>query len=153
MPTSGESNRYLMSYTNTFIRIATDSTTEKAVVPTAKGDKKPQHLIQYELLTERPYAYNHDELTFEVYVRHKGISPAEVAAHHQELWDELLQKGHPCMRASALTKKYGWGAHYDAEGKIALYGCETPEYQHFLDAATQAGSNLKVLNAMRSKRA
>jgi hypothetical protein len=25
------------------------------------------------------------------------------------------------MRASALTKRHGWGVHYDAHGKMALY--------------------------------
>ncbi len=136
------------SYIDTFIQIAPDSKATQAVVPVAKGDKKPQHLIQYELLTAAPYTYNHEELIFAVYVRHKGIDEAIVADQHDELWDELFQKGHPCMRASALTKSYGWGAHYNAEGKIALYAVESPEYQRFL----APDSPTKVLNAMRSKR-
>jgi hypothetical protein len=82
-------------------------------------------------------------------VRHKAIPPEEVAAHRQELWAELFQKGHPCMRASALTKRYGWGAHYNQHGKIALYPMESEEYQQFVQAPT----GIKVLGAMRTKRA
>ena len=106
------------------------------------------HVIQYELLMQAPYRYNHQELTFEVYVRHKAIPPEEVAARHQELWDTLFQKGHPCMRASALTKRYGWGAHYDQHGKIALYAMESDEYQRFI----RASEGTKLLKAMRNQK-
>jgi hypothetical protein len=84
-----------------------------------------------------------------VYVRHKTIPPERVAARRQELWDNLFQKGHPCMRASALTKRYGWGSHYDQQGKIALYSMESDEYQRFV----RAPEGTKLLTAMRNKKA
>jgi len=34
----------------------------------------------------------------------------------------LLSKPHPCLRASMLPKRYGWGVHYDGNGRITLYG-------------------------------
>jgi hypothetical protein len=52
------------------------------------------------------------------------------------------------MRASPLTKKYGWGAHYDVQGKIALYSVESKEYQRIINDAS-----IKKFSAMRSKRA
>jgi len=138
-----------MSYINTFIQVSPDCPVMQSEIPVAKGDKKSMHVIQYELLTEAPYRYNHEELTFEVYVRHKVIPLEEVAAHRQELWDNLFQKGHPRMRASALAKRYGWGAHYDQQGKIALYAMESDEYQRFI----QASEEVNLLAAMRNKKA
>jgi hypothetical protein len=34
---------------------------------------------------------------------------------------------------SALAKRYGWGIHNNAEGKIALIAVESPEYKQLLD--------------------
>ncbi len=107
-------------------------------------------MIQYVLLAAHPYQYNHEELLFEVYVHHKAIPQAELDARRDELWDALFQKNHPCLRASLLPKKYGWGAHYDHAGKIAIYAIESAAYQFF---SQPAGDTPKQLMAMRNKRA
>lgn len=135
-----------MAYTNTFITIAEDCSATISEVPVPRGDKKPMHLIQYELLTDKPYTYTHEDLVFEVYVRHKAIPEADRTI---ELRADFLKKEHPCLRASALTKRYGWGAHYNDEGKIALYALESPEYRAFI---SNEDSSVKLLKAMRSKR-
>ncbi|WP_340084398.1 DUF6157 family protein [Siminovitchia sp. FSL H7-0308] len=44
-------------------------------------------------------------------------------------------------------KKYGWGIHYDEQGKIALYGVNSEAYNRFLDL-----ENITLLKGMRSKR-
>ena len=51
------------------------------------------------------------------------------------------------MRASPLTKKYGCDAHYDENGKIAIYPVESAEYQRFVE-----DKNMKKYFAMRNKR-
>jgi hypothetical protein len=48
---------------------------------------------------------------------------------------------------SALAKRYGWGIHNDAEGKIALVAVESPEYEQLLN--DQRTTKIK---AFRSKR-
>jgi hypothetical protein len=53
------------------------------------------------------------------------------------------------MRASPLPKKYGWGVHYDAEGKLAIYGVETADYQRFADGKVKG---VKLVAALRSQR-
>lgn len=136
-----------MSYIDTFIKIAPDSSATQADIPTSNREPTPIHILQYQLLTEKPYHYDHDTLTFEVYVRRQGFSAEELDARHDEIWHDLFQKGHPCMRASSLTKKYGWGAHYNEEGKIAIYPVDSEEYARLAENAEQ------VLFAMRSKRA
>ena len=82
-------------------------------------------------------------------MRRQGLSEEEVKANKETLWADLFRKGHPCLRASALTKRYGWGAHYDEAGKIALYGMETSEYKQFIQ---NESGDTKLLRAMRSKR-
>jgi hypothetical protein len=138
-----------MGYTDTFIRVATDCPATRGVVPVARGDRKPVHVLQYELLSESPYRYTHGDLLFEVHVRHKAIPAEEVKARAREIRAELLAKPHPCLRASLLPKKYGWGVHYDRKGRIALYARESEEYRRF----AQGGGDTMLVYALRSKRA
>jgi hypothetical protein len=63
----------------------------------------------------------------------------------QEARKVYFSKGRPCLRTSPLAKNYGFGIHHDNYGKVALYGMETNEYQHFLD-----NDMVKKIKAMRS---
>lgn len=135
-----------MSHQNTFITVAPDCPVEQAKVPVSKKVKKPIHLIQYELLQDNPYQFTHQELVFTVYLIKEGIECAS-DDEKADVWNKLFSKGHPCLRASALTKKYGFGAHYDQDGKIALYPMEGERYQTFI-----TDDSIKKLAAMRSKR-
>lgn len=138
-----------MSYTDTFIRVAVDCPVETGIIPVSARLHPPVHVIQYELLSGAPYTYTHEELLYEVHVRHKEIPDQERAEHKEEIWTELFSKSHPCLRASMLPKRYGWGIHYNHEGKIALYGKESPEYDHFTSGRV---SCIRQLNAMRNKK-
>ncbi|HEX6985448.1 MAG TPA: DUF6157 family protein [Planctomycetaceae bacterium] len=136
-----------MSYADTFILVAPDCPVTSAVVPVAKGERIPVHVLQYDLLTAEPYRYTHEDLVFETFVRREGITAADARARSAEIRAELFRKPHACLRASALPKRYGWGVHYDGDGRIALYAMESDEYRRF---ATDAG--VKRLSAMRNKR-
>lgn len=138
-----------MNYQDTFITVASDCPVDHSIVPTAKGDARPVHLIQYELLTRHPYTFTGEELIFETHVQRLGLSAAEVKAQRDQLWHELFSKPHACLRSSALAKKYGWGFHYDSQGRIAIYAMESKEYKQ-LSRSGQTGR--KILAAMRSKR-
>jgi hypothetical protein len=46
-----------------------------------------------------------------------------------------------------LTKRYGWGIHSDKDGKIAIFGAETADYENFVN-----DPNLKVVKAMKSSK-
>lgn len=61
--------------------------------------------------------------------------------------EKFFSKGQACLRASPLTKTYGFGIHNDKNGKIALFGMETKEYQDFLK-----NSKIKKVKAMKSSR-
>jgi Family of unknown function (DUF6157) len=46
---------------------------------------------------------------------------------------KFLSKGHPHLRVSPLAKRYGWGIHNNADGKIALIAVESPEYKRLMN--------------------
>lgn len=131
-----------------FIEIAPDSPTQQSIVPQMRGEKPTIASIEYELLNSKPYVYTLAELKFATHVKCKQIPPAELKAHDKQLREEFFDKPYACMRASPLTKQYGWGAHYDEHGKIAIYPVESKEYKYFVN-----DKNIKKFFAMRSKRA
>lgn len=136
-----------MSYTDTFIPVAEDSEATKSTEPNLHHGKKTIAGHEYDLLRERPYTYDQDELIFEVYVRRNDIPAEQVWENRSKIWTEAFSKSHSDLRSSALIKRYGWGAHFNADGKIALYGIETEEYERFIEL-----EHIKVLTPLGSKR-
>lgn len=131
------------NYYNTFIEIAEDSTATSGEIPPVKRDKKSVANLQYEMLVDKPYHYTSDDVLFAVFAQRKNIPANELDAQREV----YFSKGQPCFRASPLTKRYGWGVHSNVDGKIAIYGVETHEYQQFIKDGT-----LQKKKAMRSKR-
>jgi Family of unknown function (DUF6157) len=66
-----------MSYVKTMIRVAPDSPTQTAIIPTSKGGKTIA-VLEYELLMSEPYTLTQDKVQFAVHARHKNISDAEL---------------------------------------------------------------------------
>lgn len=131
-----------------FIEIAPDCPLKTAIIPVDKNEKRTIASIEYELLSAHPYRYTLEELKFAVDVRRREISEDDLKAQCLALWDVFFAKPHACMRASPLTKQYGWGVHYDEQGRIELYAVESKEYQRFVK-----DRHIKKYSAMRSKRA
>lgn len=135
---------HTINYQDTFIAVADDCPTVKGEIPAEKSGNKTIAGLQFELIHKNPYKYTSDEVLFSVYAQRSELIEVELT----EAKKEFFSKGQACLRASALGKRYGWGIHHNNNGKIALYGCETLEYQHFLNQA-----NIKVVKAMQTKRA
>ncbi|MBC8063414.1 MAG: hypothetical protein H7Y17_01175 [Chlorobia bacterium] len=131
------------SYRNAFIRVAADCPAQTATEPILRNEVKTQACWEYELLLPNPYRYTHDEFQFAAHVAHKGISKDEIEDARQE----YFAVSHACLRASALAKRWGWGFHFDADGRVALVGLGSEEYEKFL-----LDQGLQQLPAMRSKR-
>jgi Family of unknown function (DUF6157) len=133
-----------MNYYDTLIEVADDCPVSEAQVPQARGAKKTKAVAEYEVLVNHPYEYTEEDIAFETYaVLHdipKAIWPTERK--------KFLSKGHPHLRVSALAKRYGWGIHNNAEGKIALIAVESPEYKQLMNDPR----TIKI-KAFRSKRA
>lgn len=137
-----------MNYYETFIQVAPDCPVQAAVIPGMKGQNKSVPVLEYALLSNQPYFYTQEEVLFAVHVQRAGIAPGELKSRHDGLWNEFFAKPRACLRASALPKKYGWGIHFDAQGKTAIYPVESAAYRRFADS-----QNITQLLAMRSKRA
>jgi uncharacterized protein DUF6157 len=88
--------------------------------------------------------YTQEDVLFETHAEHKGIPQADRPGERER----FLAKDQPCLRSSPLGKRYGWGIHSDAEGRVALYAVESEAYQRL---ASDEG--IKHLKAFRSKRA
>lgn len=131
------------NYFDTFIQVAEDTKTACGIKPPSKGDKKTIAERQYDLIAKHPYQYTSDDILFQVFADRNDLAEAE----HEQVRAQFFSKGQACFRASPLTKTYGFGVHCDSEGRIAIYGAETAEYEKFV-----ADPNLKKVKAMKSSR-
>lgn len=139
-----------IDYPDIFIQVAPDCPVAHGVVPESKRNPKPVHVIQFEVLSGNPYRYNYEELLFEVHLRRSGTSDPDPGDGDLQSLLQALRKKHPCLRTSALGKKYGWGIHGDGEGRLAIWGRDSEEYRRFTEAEN-GGPTLTT--ALRSKRA
>jgi hypothetical protein len=130
------------NYTNTFIEVAEDCKNDRGTSP---PEKQPRTIagMQFEMLREKPYTYTSDDLLFAIFAERNGIVPSDYAAQRAA----FFSKGQPCLRSSPLAKQYGWGLHFDGDGRIALYGCESGDYERF-----QNDASLTHHKAMKSAR-
>lgn len=135
--------KHTTNYFNTLIEIAEDSPVETGEIPVSKKDVKTVAQLQYELVAKHPYKYTSDDVIFLVHAQRNDLTRAEYKAA-RELF---FSKGQPCMRASPLTKRYDFGVHADQNGKIALYGAETVDYDRLLK-----DEGVKKVKAMRTSK-
>jgi hypothetical protein len=86
------------------------------------------------MFTNNPYAYTSDEALYEVNGTRRELGKKE-----------FFSKGQPSLRFIALSKRYGWGVHCNAEGKVAIYAVQSPEYKNL-----SSDKALRQLKAVRS---
>lgn len=128
------------NYFNTFIEVAEDTKVDQGTIPPTKVNKTIAE-TQYEIISKNPYKYTSDDIFFLVYADRNDLIQTE----YKQARERFFSKGQACFRASPLTKTYGFGVHCDHQGKVAIYGLETNEYQTYLSDA-----NIKKVKAMKS---
>ncbi len=96
------------------------------------------------MIAQHPYTHTSDDVLFAVYTERQGIPKKD----HKVEREKFFSKGQPCMRSSALPKRYGWGVHSNEDRKLALVAFEDARYKKLAN-----DKNIKHLRAMRSKRA
>lgn len=131
------------NYVDTFIEVADDCPTDICETPKSKGDNKTVAEMQFELAVKNPYKYTSDDILFQVYADRNDLTKAQ----YKEAREQFFSKGQPCFRASPLTKRYGFGVHSDKDGKIAIFGRETKEYEKFIK-----DEKIKKVKAMRTSK-
>jgi hypothetical protein len=130
------------NYYNTFIEVSEDTKANCGIKPPTKEIKTVAEM-QYELLVKNPYKYTSDDIFFEIFAERNDLTKVEYTTAREQ----FFSKGQPCFRASPLTKTYGFGIHSNQNGKVALYGMESNEYESFL-----ADRNIKKIKAMKSSK-
>jgi len=136
------------NYVNTFITVAEDCRSEVGTVPPA-GERPTLARLMWELLTAvPPYSLTSDDLLFAVHVARTGVGQDDRVAAKKA----FLAQPVPCLRSSPLPRTYGWGIHFDATGRVALYGRETEEYRRFSapGATTSDGQPIVQERALRA---
>ena len=116
------------NYQNTFIEVAPDCPVKKAEVPPVKQGGKTAANLQFDMIYDHPYTYTSDDVIFHVFAAKNNLSKAK----QKDEREKFFSKGQPCLRSSPLTKRYGWGVHSDAQGKVAIYGVDSREYKKLM---------------------
>ncbi|HUH73568.1 MAG TPA: DUF6157 family protein [Chitinophagales bacterium] len=132
------------NYKNTFIEVAEDCPINISEVPPLKEDKKSVANYQFEILDKNPYKFTSDDVLFQVFAERNDLTKSDYSTEREK----FFSKGQSCFRASPLAKRYGYGIHFDENGRIAIYGIETEEYAKFV-----ADASIQKVMAMRTKKA
>ncbi len=131
------------NYVETFIAVAPDCPAARGTPPPARAEPSVAER-QFRMIHDHPYRHTSDDVIFTVWADRQGIARKD----REKARDQFFSRPQPCLRSSDLGKKYGWGIHADARGRIALYAVETPDYRAFVGG----GRGVVLKEAMRSRR-
>jgi hypothetical protein len=131
---------YSTNYFSTLILASADCPVRAGTIPAKAGTIAA---LQYEMLSQAPSQMSSDDLLLAVETRRKGVDGSDPAGFREA----FFSKPQACLRASPLVKTHGWGIYHDADGKIALVGCDSEQYQRLVEDPT-----VKKVAGMRTRR-
>jgi hypothetical protein len=132
---------------NTLIAVAEDCPASSGRIPTERSGKTTVAVLQYAMIKNHPYKYTSDDVVFATSAAGRALGAEAKQAERQQARDQFFSRGQACLRASALGKTFGWGVHSDAQGRVAIFAVDSPEYRELA-----ADPRIKQVKAMRSKR-
>ncbi|MEZ0447064.1 DUF6157 family protein [Cellulomonas sp. ICMP 17802] len=132
-----------VDYTSTFITVAPDTRAVAGVEPVGSSIAAST----FALIAPEPYALRSSDVIFRVWA-----SRHEVDASSADEWAAFYSTPHACLRSSDLGKRYGWGIHADADGRLAVYAVGSDAYESLAAGVAPDGSAVTVTAAMRSSR-
>lgn len=132
------------NYFNTFIQVADDCPVRMGEVPPQKTSTKTVANLQFEMVADNPYQLTSDDVLFNTYLIRNEAQEENLKVDREI----FFSKGQPCLRSSALAKRYGWGIHHDENGKVALFAVDSIEYKKLKE-----DDSVKQTKAMSSKKA
>lgn len=113
---------------DTFILVAGDTKVSCGTKPPSRANKPSIAELQYNLLMDKPYSYTSDDVLFLVHAQRNDLTKQEYPSARTD----FFSKPKACLRASPLTKTYGFGIHANRDGKLAICGMETQQYEKFV---------------------
>ena len=131
------------NYFNTFIEVAEDCPVTRGSLPLSSEGSLTIASVQFRMISENPWHFTSDEVIFKTWAERQNLQKEDM----EDARKLFFSKGQACLRSSPLGKRYGWGIHCNREGKVALFGMETNEYQQILN-----DPDIKKVKAMRSAR-
>jgi len=136
----------LVGYANTFIAAAEDCRAATGEIPPERAGGPTVASTQHAMLAAAPGRWTQEDvlLASSPQVRGHDVSESELS----KLREEYFTRPRACLRASPLPKTFGWGLHYDADGRITLHAVDSLEY-----AQLSIDPSLTQLRAMHSSRA
>ncbi|WP_298378991.1 DUF6157 family protein [uncultured Bradyrhizobium sp.] len=133
---------------NTLIRVAEDCPAQRGEEPQLRGGQPTVAVLQFRMIAGAPYKYTSDDVVFATSSAGRALDAKAAKKERSLARETFFSRGQACMRASPLGKRFGWGVHADAEGRIALYAVDSKRYQ-----ALARDPEIAQTRAMRSKRA
>ena len=133
---------------NTFIRVAEDCPARTGEEPSLRGGQPTVATLQYAMIAKSPYTYTSDDVIFATSAAGRELDAKASKKQRSLARAAFFSKGQACLRASPLGKRFGWGVHADADGRVAIYAVDSKRYQ-----ALAADTKLAQTRAMRSRRA
>lgn len=133
-----------VDYTDTFITVAPDSPAVSGAQPLGETIAA----LSYRLIAEHPYELRSSDVIFGVWAIRNDIPAAE----QQDAWREFYAKPRACLRSSDLGKRWGWGIHADAAGRVCLYAVDSSEYRQLAAGVAPDGRTTTVRAALRCRR-
>jgi hypothetical protein len=135
-----------MGYANTFIAVAEDCRAGQGEVPTGRAGGPTVAATQYEMLTAAPGRWTQEDVLLASSPGVRGRDDLD-EQELERLRAEYFAQPRACLRASPLPKSFGWGLHFDADGRITLHAVDSAEY-----ARLCSDPSLTQLRAMRASR-
>ncbi|KQY46890.1 DUF6157 family protein [Cellulomonas sp. Root137] len=132
-----------VDYTSTFITVAPDTAAVAGVEPVGSTVAA----TTFSLIASAPYALRSSDVIFRVWAGRHGVS-----ADSLDEWASFYATPRACLRSSDLGKRYGWGIHADADGRLAVYAVGSSEYAALAAGTAPDGSAVTVKAAMRDSR-
>ena len=132
-----------VDYTSTFITVAPDTSAVAGVEPSGTTIAA----TTFSLIASSPYALRSSDVIFQVWASRHDVDPSSA-----DEWATFYSRSHACLRSSDLGKRYGWGIHADADGRLAVYAVGSDAYDSLAAGVAPDGSAVTVKPAMRSSR-
>jgi hypothetical protein len=133
---------------DTFIQVAEDCPARTGEEPPPRAGNPTAAGLQYKMIVGAPYRHTSDDVVFATSAQGRQLGDKATKKERSLAREEFFSKGQACLRASGLGKRFGWGVHADAEGRLAIYAVDSKRYQ-----ALARDPGLKQVRAMRTKRA